>query len=104
AVRQWRAVAGGEGAIARIEARPQPRELLQRGIGANVVVGFQAQIGHDEVLVEALPPRGGRFHVTLAGEPVLLLAPDTPALRHELGALPHRKARPRLDDGRQDWL
>src|SRR6185312_13717270 len=63
-----------------------------------------AQKRNDEVFVEALAPRGGRFHVALAGEPVLLLAADVPALHHELGALAHRKTRTRLHDGRQDRL
>ena len=74
AVGERRAVARGQRARrAGIESGAQLRELLRRGIGADVVVGLEAEVFDDQIVVEAVAPRGGGLDVALVGELILLL-------------------------------
>src|SRR5205823_7321247 len=52
----------------------------------------------DEVVVEALAPRGCRFAVALIRKRVLVGAVDVPFLRHQFAMLAHRQTRARLRD------
>ena len=100
AVVEGRRVAGGDGA-ALAERRPQPRQLLERGVGARALVG----VDHDglaalrrrdrhDLLGEAAGLLGGdRAPVAAQREVVLVLARDPVALGDVLRRLAHRLGR-----------
>ena len=69
----------------------RPRELLHRGVGAQVLVALEALEGGDEVVEEAPVVRRGEVLVRGDGELVLLLAADLPLDRGERRGLPHRE-------------
>ena len=85
---------GGGGALA--EDRLELRELLDRGVGAEVLVPLQAPEGRDLVVEEAALV--GRRETLVGGgrERVLLLPADLPLQGGQGGVLPHRQLRARL--------
>ena len=111
AVVEGRGVAGRHRA-ALAERRPQPRQLLERGVGARALVGGD----HDRVAAVCRrrlhrhqlvgePPlgaRGDRAGVALEREAILLVARDPVALGDVLGRLAHRLGRVALRHPRVD--
>ena len=92
AVGQRSAVARGErtGAAA-VEGRAQFPQLLQAGIGPNVVIAGQTGVFDHQVVEEASGLGARRVQVAGLGQGVLLLAGDFPLFGRQLHALAHGK-------------
>ena len=97
AVGQRRGVPGGHrGRLALAEDRLELGELLDRGVGAQVLVALEAAERRDLVVEEPGVVRRGEVLVRRGGELVLLLAPDLPLQRGQRGVVAHRQAGARL--------
>ena len=78
------------------EDRFQLGELLRAGVGTQVAVAVEAEVGGEEVLEEAAVIGGGEVAVRGDGQLVLGLSVDPPFGRHDRAVLAHREAGPRL--------
>ncbi len=97
AVGQRGAVAGRHGGGRSLaEDRLEGGELLDRRVGAQVVVALDPTERGDQVVLETLVVGAGEVVVGARGELVLRLAADPPLQRGEGGVLPHRQPRARL--------
>jgi hypothetical protein len=101
AIGEGRRVAGGHRGVARFRAagaedRLELGEPVQAGVGAQVLVAGQPQIGRDQVVEEAPVVRGGEALVRGQRQGVLRLAVDLPAPGGDRGVLAHRQAGARL--------
>ena len=96
AVGERRRVGRGHRPLGAAEDRLQLRQLLQAGVGAQVLVAVEPDVGGHQVVEEAAVVGGGEVLVALDRELVLLLAADLPFGRHDRAVLAHREAGARL--------
>ena len=97
AVGQRRRVAGGHrGGLALAEDRLEGGELLDRGVGPEVLVALETPERRELVVEEPGVVRRGEVLVGGRGQRVLVGPRDLPLQRRQRGVLPHRQTRPRL--------
>src|SRR5690606_19591740 len=84
------------------EHGPELRELLQRGVGAQVVVAGEALVRGDEVVEESGLPRARQVLVRGERDLVLRLARDAPLRGGDRLVLAHGQVRARLARARAD--
>ncbi len=96
AVRQRGRVGGGHRPVLAAEHRAELGQLLRRGVGPQVLVALEPEVGVDQVVHEAALVGGGELVVALHRELVLLLAADFPLRGHQRAVLAHREAGARL--------
>ena len=102
AVGERRRVAGGHRrALALAEDRRERGQLLQRGVGAQVGVAGDAEVGRDEVVEEPVLVGGGEPLVRTQGQLVLGLPADAPLLGGERHVLAHGEPGAGLDVARR---
>ena len=91
AVGERRRVAGRHRALGAAEHRLQLGQLLERRVGAQVLVALETEKGHDQIVEPAGVVGGGQVVMAADGELVLLLAADPPLGGHDRGVLAHRQ-------------
>ena len=102
AVGERRRVAGGHRrALALAEHRRERGQLLQRGVGAQVGVAGDPEVGRDQVVEEPALVCGREPLVRTQGQLVLGLAADAPLLGGDGHVVAHREPGARLDVARR---